>query len=286
MKKVVDKHEVAHLFANQLQNEARTSTGNFYFNSNGLFSYGSHFCIAKHVTNATGQRALLFTSRGYSNTTAKHISIARSATSHLNKIFCANPAESIDQNMYSFLKEVENCFRCVEIAKQQRTKLKLFSEIEYIKNKVTVFCDFYAIDIQKNYSKLYEALNTNFDGLDEYRDKAKKLDEAQKKADLKEKLKKHKDQLNKWRNGEVYSLYLHNGFDYLRKEGENLRTSQGVQISLQCAKSLYNNLGPNLIGQKVNDMYEINEVNKDFIKIGCHKITIKEIKKFATSLNW
>lgn len=48
MKKVVNAQTVVHYFANQTQNEARTPNNNFYFNNDTLYSYGSHFAIAKH----------------------------------------------------------------------------------------------------------------------------------------------------------------------------------------------------------------------------------------------
>ena len=63
MKKVfTDISHIAHLWANQLQDEARNSgSGNFYFDGDVIYSYGSHFPIAKHVVNAKGEKAVLFT---------------------------------------------------------------------------------------------------------------------------------------------------------------------------------------------------------------------------------
>lgn len=281
MKKVVNKTEVAHLFANKSQNEARTPTGNFYFQNDTLYSYGSHFAIAKHINNA-----VLFTTRSYSVTTSQQISIARHALNHKTLIYCNNPAASVVENMNSFLKEVENVFYNVSVAKQQRTKIKAFSELTYITDKVNKFATFFDLNVQTNYPKLFAALNTNFEGLNDYKEKAAKLDAAQKLAAQKREAAKHKEQLKKWRSGEIYTLYSRDGYDYLRVQGENIRTSQGVEISLDAAKLLYNNLNTSIVGKKVDHKYEITELNDKFIKIGCHTITIKEIKKLATSLNW
>lgn len=49
-----DISQVAHLWANQLQESARNS-GNYYFNGDAIYSYGSHFMIAKHHTNKQGK---------------------------------------------------------------------------------------------------------------------------------------------------------------------------------------------------------------------------------------
>lgn len=45
-----------------------------YFEGPTIFSYGSHFPIATHVTNARGERAVIFTRETYSVTTQKHMS--------------------------------------------------------------------------------------------------------------------------------------------------------------------------------------------------------------------
>jgi hypothetical protein len=73
MKKVLNADNVAHTWAYQTQNEAFTPNRSFYFYGPTIYSYGSHFPIAKHATNSKGENKILFTTRKYSNTTAKHI---------------------------------------------------------------------------------------------------------------------------------------------------------------------------------------------------------------------
>lgn len=64
--------EVAHIWAHQLQDEARHSGGNFYFHGNTIYSYGFHFPCGTIVTNLDGEQAYILNSDSYSNTTAKH----------------------------------------------------------------------------------------------------------------------------------------------------------------------------------------------------------------------
>lgn len=64
--------EVAHLWAHQIQDEARYSGGNFYFHGNTIYSYGSHFPCGTIVTNLDGEQAYILNSDSYSTTTAKH----------------------------------------------------------------------------------------------------------------------------------------------------------------------------------------------------------------------
>jgi hypothetical protein len=72
-KTVFDTDEVPHLWAHQTQQAARNAQGNLYFNGPTIYSYGSHFPIAAHVTGKGGQRAVLFTTDKHSVTTSRHI---------------------------------------------------------------------------------------------------------------------------------------------------------------------------------------------------------------------
>jgi hypothetical protein len=76
MKTVFNNRQLAHVWAQQNQPNGRGS--NFFFDGPSIFSFGRHFEIARFVTRK-GQRAVLFTSRGYSVTTSKHKHMARSA---------------------------------------------------------------------------------------------------------------------------------------------------------------------------------------------------------------
>lgn len=73
MRNVVPSTEVAHLWAHQAQESARTSTRNFYFEGDTIYSYGYHFPIARHVTNRRGAKGILFVDHTYSHTTSSHI---------------------------------------------------------------------------------------------------------------------------------------------------------------------------------------------------------------------
>lgn len=269
MKKVNTPENVAHLFANQLQSEARTQTNNFYFYDKNIYSYGSHFCIAKFVDANT----LLFTERGYSNTTAKHINHVWNATSHIKKIHCAYPTGSHEQNFNYWLIEAENNISKLKYARKPE---KYLSELNHIKDKVNEYAQYFGIDTPLT---LENALKiTDKAEIIAYLETKQKTIDAEKKRKEAEAKKEHKTQLKKWKAFEIYSLYQRNGFDYLRKDSENFQTSQGVKIPIAIGLRFYNNIINKTIkaGDKFLD-YTINEVNDKLIKIGCHTITLKEI---------
>jgi hypothetical protein len=83
IKHVFAPHEVAHEWfynSDTIDNGRSKRTGNIYFQGDIIYSYGSHFPIARKVKNDSGKViAVLFTSREYSNTTSGYKGSVRSA---------------------------------------------------------------------------------------------------------------------------------------------------------------------------------------------------------------
>lgn len=71
--------DVAHLWAHQLQDDARCSTTAMYFDGDTIYSYGSHFPIAKVIKNQRGEQAYLINSDTYSPSTSKHQNVVAGA---------------------------------------------------------------------------------------------------------------------------------------------------------------------------------------------------------------
>jgi hypothetical protein len=275
MKKVHAPENVAHLFANQLQSEARTQTNNFYFFNDKIYSYGSHFVIAKHYNGI-----LLFTERSYSNTTAKHISHVRNASSHKEKIFCAYPDGSHDQNFNYWINEAE---KNIDKLKRAKKVIIYLYQLDLIRQKAERYAKVFGISIPMELEKVLNVADK--DQASEYESKKAEYLEAEKKRKEKELKKDHAKELKKWRNFETTSLYLRNGFDYLRYNINKKRfeTSQRVEIPLEIGLKLYEKIKNNIPFEKVLD-YSVQEINKTFIQVGCHKITLKEINTIMKTI--
>lgn len=274
MKKVVAPQEVAHLFANQLQSEATNSNRSLYFNNDKIYSYGNHFCIAKFVDNDT----LLFTERTYSSTTSGHVSIVSSATSHKNKIFCANPTGTHEENFNFWLRNAEEQINKLKTAKKPELYLQ---ELNRIKSKVDIYANYFDIEIPLTLVAVFEV--TNKEETINYLASKEKFLNAEKLRKEKEQKKLHKQALTKWRKFEQQKLYLRDGFDYLRINDNDFETSQGVKFPIAVGMRLYNNLDNTEVGTKFLN-FTINEINKKFIVVGCHKITLKEINSVVKNI--
>jgi hypothetical protein len=66
-----------------------------FFRDGKIYSYGMHFCIARHIAPGV----IAFTTRGYSISTTNHKSEVRSAARHLRTVYCNDPGADARSNM-------------------------------------------------------------------------------------------------------------------------------------------------------------------------------------------
>ena len=282
MKKVFSTHsEVAHVWNTERQNEGHAS--NVFFYGPAIYSYGHHFCIAKHMTSTeTGQSATLFTTRGYSNSTAKHINIVRQAARNRHLIFCPFPNGSHAENFAYWRTQAYNFAVKLERAKKPGLYI---SEIEHIKNLAERYCNFYGISVPAELLHVFEIKDKQ--ALKNYKDtEAQRKKEAEKMAAINAK-KQHRKELKKFLNFEAYRTYTDVKIDYLRynKETDNIETTQGVKIPSAAGRLFIELLQQNKIkeGDKI-EHYQVNSITKTEIKIGCHNFKIKDIFNFYSKL--
>jgi hypothetical protein len=280
MKKVfTDISQVAHLWANQLQDEARNS-GNFYFNGSTIYSYGGHFPIAKHI-EVNGQKAVLFTTRGYSNTTARHIAVVRHAASHLNVIKCYDPNTTHEENFNRWKVDAELVAAKLPKAKKPE---KYLNELEYINSQANKYAQFFGLELPAILTTILSIKDKN--EYNAYHDQKTAILEAErlkKEAELK---KQHKKALAEWKAGKTNRLYTRIETDFLRvnEEAARIETTQAVQIPMELGKRLYNSIKENTlkVGDKVLN-FEVNEVGAK-VKIGCHTFTKKYLLQFGSQV--
>jgi hypothetical protein len=280
MKKVfTDISQVAHLWANQLQEEARNS-GNFYFYDKIIYSYGRHFPIAKHIEK-DGERAVLFTTRGYSNTTARHIAVVRHAASHLNVIKCYNPNTTHEENFNRWKIDAELVAAKLPKAKKPE---KYLNELEYINSQAIKYAHFFGLELPAILTTILSIKDKN--EYTAYHDQKTAILEAERLKREAELKKQHKKALTEWKAGKTSRLYTRIETDYLRlnKEAARIETTQAVQIPMELGKRLYNSIKENTlkVGDKVLN-FEVNEVGAK-VKIGCHTFTKKYLLQFGSQV--
>lgn len=297
MKKVVSTQQVAHIWANQLQTEARTPQNNFYFKDETIYSYGTHFPIAKHETNKKGTKVILFTTRSYSNTTGKHISIVQSASRHIEKIYVNHVNFSPRDNFEKIEEEVKPL---IEKILRARQPLSIINKVEREKANAQKYADFTGTKMPKTLQKLFSFIDSK-EVKEHIEKRAERNAEIEKNREAKELQKqeenrlKQAENLEKWRNFNFQGYFHGLGKDFLRynTEKQRIETSQGVKIPIIIAKKFYFelidklNAGGCLTCDSLQVMeYTVREVNVNYVKIGCHKIDWSEINNLAKKLNW
>ena len=281
MRNVLPTSELCHKWANQQQESGRTSTGTMFFNRNTIYSYGDHFAIAKHVTNEQGQRAILFTERDYSNTTAKHKSSVYMSCKNDNLIYCANPIGSHEINFKHCEQSAEHD-GASKLAKARKPE-KYLNILSNIETKANIYASYFGIELPETLKALLSIKDkTEFLA---FADKKAEFIKAERKIKEAEQKKKFKEDIKKWFNCETSRLYTSYKYDFLRIKDNRIETTQAVQIPLAMGKTLYkliknNNLS---VGDKILN-YSVNQIGKE-IKIGCHTFSRSYLLKFGSQLS-
>jgi hypothetical protein len=291
MKKVVEKSTVAHLWANQTQDEARTPTGNFYFWRETIYSYGSHFPIAKHIVHE-GKKAILFTLRTYSTTTAQQISIVRQAVRYSdNVIYCLSPNSSHEDNFHYWLSVAKEITGKLVTARKPE---KYLSELAQVKQQANTYAQFFGIEIPVNLQAVLDVSNKS-EYLAYAQKEAEYIQQEQAKKEAVE-LKKYKQDVIKFRSGEIQRIHNRgNNFDVLRinRDTNQIETSQGVVMDVPIAYEFFKMLQEiiasksfgNYEAQNINvGQFRLIEITKEYTVIGCHKLAHKELNKTAKDL--
>lgn len=271
-----DNSTIAHLWANKAQYEAKNPSRNFYFDGDTIYSYGRHFPIAKHAVNENGERAVLFTERGYSPTTAKHISIVRQAANHLRIIYCHEINYLPSFNFDYWQREAENIARHLTTAKKPE---KYLGQISDINKRAAIYAEFMGVDMPETLAAALSIGNK-----DEYKAYAEKKAALQIAAEKKRKQQEkaaHKKALTKWLKGEGHRLYTRGEYDFLRISGDIVETTQAVKIPLLEAGKLQLAIkaGKINVGDVVLNHYTVTEIGEE-IAIGCHRFKTNYLAQF------
>ncbi|MES2113199.1 MAG: hypothetical protein V4577_30895 [Bacteroidota bacterium] len=288
MERVKDIYAVAHHWANRIGQEAKAS--NLFFEQENIYSYGYHFLIAKHVENGRGEKAVLFTQRTYSMSTTAHTNLARQASGHLVKLSVPDPdlpPDELFEKWYSRIKGIAGSLNGAR--KPQKYILDIQAAFEQAKR----YADFMGYPMPEVLVKAGEIQN-----LDQYHEvlqQERELRKAQEKRAQAEALRIQKIQLKNWRNFKANYVSTADGFDYLRfhKVNQSIETTQRVEFSLAAGRELYGLVlaaiekgGCTHCGEPFLGKYSIAEINHRFIRVGCHKVSLTEIKSFVKKQGW
>lgn len=285
MKKVFSTHaQLAHVWANQLQDEGRAA--NMFFYGPVIYSYGHHYEIARFIEAPNGEKVCFINSNGYSNSTAKH-------TNHVSRAIPQN----VQRFHVPFVREGGFYYRnnesisveklggviaamLVECKNSIHDQLKARSQYHYFSNAARTYSDIEKIcvlfDIElpnkpENWAEA-EAKAKHLEATTEQRQRIAEQKRAEKNAEL----------LAKWLNyeyhGQIYEVPVHLR---ISKDGTMIETTQGAKVENAAALRLLAKLrkGEDVKGETING-FTVIENNLDHVKIGCHTISWPVIDQF------
>lgn len=265
-------YDIAHEFAYGAT-EGHTGNWNLFIDGDSIYSYGHHFCIAKRV----GERVALFTTRGYSNTTAKHIGCVHGAISHWTKIYCYDPSASHSRNQEAFLSDIKALLP--SLAKARKPE-KWIHEIQVICERAKTYCEFFDIKMDKDLAKFVNSEDFN-KANEEYLAELKKRAERERRKQMKE----HKEYLAKWHKFEFNHSVPFLEYQELRMNTENknrIETTMGVTITYDMGKEFYEKLKAGEIKEGDRLLYyRVDKIDNKEIRIGCHKFKMKYLLDFG-----
>lgn len=304
-KHVFDTGEIPHLWAHQTQDDARNKQGNLYFTGDTIYSYGSHFPIACHVTNEAGERAVLFTTATYGVTTSSHCSAVRSAIPSGIRVFhvpnvCHGrysgselTAEDHAGNLTDYAERIEKHIVTSARARSSYVKEWNHQHAGHLRQQAIDYSAFFGLptpnipEVPPIDSEALAAIRKR-----EAKRSAEKAEETKRKRA--EAIARQQELITKWRAGE-YSGSFYDVPVMLRIDGNEVLTSQGVRFPVLHAKRalafirkiresgqayVHNghtiHLGP----------YSIDRIEADgTVKAGCHVVSWQEIERIVPVLD-
>ena len=284
--------EVIHMWANQVQDSARSR--NVFFEGNKIYSYGYHYELGRIITY-NGHRVALINATGYSRTTNKHIDSAWRATNqYISLEYVEKPAFGTDKGYI----EQGIRYKQKETVDYIRDRMLERNPCRWMLPTTTPGIEIYAA----------EAVQILRDELDAFNSLCKKLDLTEYslpydqdfldiyRGIIKESVKKQvkrvaykqspeyiekrtAEAIEKWRKGGPRTTAIRNlPYQLLRVLRDEVITSGGARVPLSHASLAVAKLKANTlrVGERIGH-YTVSSIHDDFIKIGCHKILKSEV---------
>jgi len=297
MRHVYPNHEIPHLWAHQTQDEARNSTSSFYFDGPTIYSYGSHFPIARLVTNERGERAVLFTTAHHSVTTSGHCSAVASAipadvpvfrVPHLRNSWGDLPNHA--DNVESYVRRISELLSKAKRARvhrdwYQREALGLREQLQ----RYVTFFDLSDVAVPE--SDELDALQSWIAAHEE--EERRRREEAARLAE-EERRRDQAERIQRFRSGDPHASYIPGVSPMLRVIGDEVQTSLGARFPVSHALRALTFVrrvresGQEYIhnGHTVHlGHYVIDRIEPDgTVHAGCHVVKWEEIERIAPQL--
>lgn len=278
------KHsQVAHVWYSG--NKRSGGRGNLFFRGDTIYSYGSHFPIARKVNGV-----LLFTTRTYSVSTQRHISYVRRAIPSDTTIFYVQDPSSTDYKGIhdEYRKRFDEALESASAPRiRSTTRESYISQAQTIADEANRFA---------KWAKLRRKPLALPDDVASYVVELREKNAHAEKRKLAKLREKRAAQYAEWKNGKLVRLHWHDASFPVafRINGENVETSLGADFPIAHAEGAWRKIkaiyatasawksnGENIrLGH-----FKLDSIDEDgTIRAGCHTVTKSSILELAEKL--
>ncbi len=288
----MNNEQVAHLWANKSRSAAKGSS--FYFDGDTIYSYGPHFPIARHYKGI-----VLYTSRTYSVTTAKHKGIVCSAMSHLPSFMVDDVTK--DPSGADVKAYAERLKLQAMVLSRPRDPQFRIEHLQRITDEANKFCSTFGF---KTRFQMPDEVT-----LEALREKSKQAQakKAKQTAERNARIERENaEAITEWIAGRramlpytVQTVYLrarHAACESINgnePDGLIMETSRGARVPLADAQRAFRFVmlkrekGWRRNGETFPvGEFQLEAVNEQGVVAGCHRVAWAEIERFAKTQNW
>lgn len=297
---MISNNAVAHNFAHNVKENLHSNSMFWESKNDGtrrIYSYGHHFCIS--IIDPAAD-VVLFCTRGYSNTTAKHIGRVRGALYQDNIIFVYDPEAAPAENVKQYAVEIAAEFKTLK--KSQTRGAIIINYINRLYENATKYAEYKKVNLAP--------VNTVYAEFSAYIDTPEftaRLEKQAEKNAEKERIREEErrrwyaacearresekltsaERVAKWEKGEnVYLNYTDTAENVplritARKGYQVVETGKGVIIPLIEARRVADLFTRGCFDIVINGIYKMHSYNGYSIWFGCHKFDIQYLTDFA-----
>jgi hypothetical protein len=274
---------VAHVWAHKSQDFARNPGDNFYFRGDTIYSYGSHFPIARHVENKRGESAVLFTTRSYSATTAGHKCMVAGACRHLTVFHVAQVNTTEPRKQFAEYR-AQYMALVGKYAKARQRKPEILDSLRGLVEEANRFAEFFGIRARLTLPNDLTGMVAECLAIEKREKSRKQREEAKREREARERVQK-------WVDGES-DFCPSFGPIRLRVRGDELQTTRGARVPLAHAVKAFR------VIKRLHDKGQAYQRNGHTIHLGhfaldsidsagnvragCHEVAWEEIARVAT----
>lgn len=230
--------------------------------------------IARKAVNEKGEKAILITTRTYSNSTAKHVSYVYGVLYGINQNVIRCPYPDLNRRIDNFKWWQSEAEEIIKMLGKARKPDIYVGKLQYLKQQVISYCNFIGFEIPQMLNFILSI--SDKEGLKVYETEKAKFERRALGVDLKN-----------WFEGKRPYGGNKKHYDLIRycPQRKEFFTSGGVSVPYEIALDFYNKLKQGIHPDKVtfnkNLYYHIETWETGTLKIGCHYFRITHLLRMG-----